>query len=196
MTDKINKTGQLHTKDSRQERWLCTSGVWKPNFRGKLLPKMSLIWLIHGHKWRVCFVLSQFVDDVEFWFPPGKKSLVQYRSASRIGLGFDANRKRVKVICLSQILSERSMNAIIVWAFGSFPLYICFQFDTRLLLSYTWQLRPFCQLCTNSFWPIIIIYNLFSQAAYFATCHRNFVHFATCKRCLLIGQLRHWYLIF
>ncbi|GJW79006.1 hypothetical protein Tco_0140688 [Tanacetum coccineum] len=37
-----------------------------------------------------------FVDDVEFWFPPGKKPLVQYRSASRIGLGFDANRKRVK----------------------------------------------------------------------------------------------------
>ncbi|XP_071736072.1 uncharacterized protein [Rutidosis leptorrhynchoides] len=37
-----------------------------------------------------------FVDDVEFWFPPGKKPLVQYRSASRIGLGFDANKKRVK----------------------------------------------------------------------------------------------------
>ncbi|GKB05828.1 putative reverse transcriptase domain-containing protein [Tanacetum coccineum] len=59
-----------------------------------------------------------FVDDVEFWFPPGKKPLVQYRSASCIGLGFDANKKRVKVICLSQLFSERSMNAIIVWAFG------------------------------------------------------------------------------
>nr|GEV67444.1 hypothetical protein [Tanacetum cinerariifolium] len=40
--------------------------------------------------------LLEFVDDVEFWFPPGKKPLVQYRSASRIGLGFDANKKRVK----------------------------------------------------------------------------------------------------
>nr|GEY63015.1 hypothetical protein [Tanacetum cinerariifolium] len=42
-----------------------------------------------------------FVDDVEFWFPPGKKPLVQYRSASRIGLGFDANRKRVKALRLA-----------------------------------------------------------------------------------------------
>ncbi|KAI3743800.1 hypothetical protein L1987_56867 [Smallanthus sonchifolius] len=41
-------------------------------------------------------LLEVFVDDVEFWFPPGKKPLVQYRSASRIGFGFDANRKRVK----------------------------------------------------------------------------------------------------
>ncbi|MFS7888984.1 hypothetical protein Hanom_Chr00s000003g01601421 [Helianthus anomalus] len=42
-----------------------------------------------------------FVDDVEFWFPPGKKPLVQYRSASRIGFGFDANRKRVKALRLA-----------------------------------------------------------------------------------------------
>ncbi|KAI3719233.1 hypothetical protein L6452_20128 [Arctium lappa] len=42
-----------------------------------------------------------FVDDVEFWFPPGKKPLVQYRSASRIGIGFDANRKRVKALRLA-----------------------------------------------------------------------------------------------
>lgn len=42
-----------------------------------------------------------FVDDVEFWFPPGKKPLVQYRSASRIGIGFDANRKRVKLLRLA-----------------------------------------------------------------------------------------------
>ncbi|KAL4585872.1 hypothetical protein LXL04_010499 [Taraxacum kok-saghyz] len=39
-----------------------------------------------------------FVDDVEFWFPPGKKPIVQYRSASRIGFGSDANKKRVKVL--------------------------------------------------------------------------------------------------
>nr|GEW74809.1 putative reverse transcriptase domain-containing protein [Tanacetum cinerariifolium] len=58
-----------------------------------------------------------FVDDIEFWFPPGKKPLVQYRSASCIGLGFDANKKRVKIICLSQLFSKRSMDAIIVWAF-------------------------------------------------------------------------------
>ncbi|XVF22706.1 hypothetical protein REPUB_Repub12eG0194100 [Reevesia pubescens] len=39
-----------------------------------------------------------FVDDVEFWFPPGKNSIVDYRSASRIGnFDFDANRKRIKV---------------------------------------------------------------------------------------------------
>ncbi|MBA0741296.1 hypothetical protein Gogos_014460 [Gossypium gossypioides] len=38
------------------------------------------------------------VDDEEFWFPPGKKSMVEYRSASRIGnFDFDANRKRIKV---------------------------------------------------------------------------------------------------
>uniref|UniRef100_A0A0E0KLT9 Uncharacterized protein n=1 Tax=Oryza punctata TaxID=4537 RepID=A0A0E0KLT9_ORYPU len=38
-----------------------------------------------------------FVDDVEFWFPPGNKSIVQYRSASRSGfIDFNANKKRVK----------------------------------------------------------------------------------------------------
>lgn len=38
------------------------------------------------------------MDDVEFWFPPGKKSIVEYRSASRIGnFDFDINRKRIKV---------------------------------------------------------------------------------------------------
>ncbi|KAL8542740.1 hypothetical protein ACS0TY_003571 [Phlomoides rotata] len=38
-----------------------------------------------------------FVDDVEFWFPPGKKWIVQYRSASRLGnFDFDVNRKRIK----------------------------------------------------------------------------------------------------
>ncbi|KAG5626901.1 hypothetical protein H5410_012119 [Solanum commersonii] len=41
------------------------------------------------------------VDDVEFWFPPGKKSIVQYRAASRMGnYDFDANRKRIKVLRL------------------------------------------------------------------------------------------------
>ncbi|XP_052479661.1 probable protein cornichon homolog 2 [Gossypium raimondii] len=40
------------------------------------------------------------VDDEEFWFPPGKKSMVEYRSASRIGnFDFDANRKRIKLMC-------------------------------------------------------------------------------------------------
>lgn len=38
-----------------------------------------------------------FVDDVEFWFPPGKKSIVEYRSASRLGsVDFNINRKRIK----------------------------------------------------------------------------------------------------
>ncbi|MCD7447193.1 hypothetical protein HAX54_026312 [Datura stramonium] len=41
------------------------------------------------------------VDDVEFWFPPGKKSIVQYRAASRLGnYDFDANRKRIKALRL------------------------------------------------------------------------------------------------
>ncbi|PIN24663.1 hypothetical protein CDL12_02603 [Handroanthus impetiginosus] len=40
-----------------------------------------------------------FVDDVEFWFPPGEKSIVQYRSASRLGhFDFDMNRKRIKAL--------------------------------------------------------------------------------------------------
>ncbi|XP_047252139.1 uncharacterized protein LOC107873179 isoform X2 [Capsicum annuum] len=39
------------------------------------------------------------VDDVEFWFPPGKKTIVQYRAASRLGnYDFDANRKRIKAL--------------------------------------------------------------------------------------------------
>ncbi|XP_022897155.1 uncharacterized protein LOC111410824 isoform X2 [Olea europaea var. sylvestris] len=46
-------------------------------------------------------LLEVFVDDVEFWFPPGKKSIVQYRSASRMGnFDFDINRKRIKVLRL------------------------------------------------------------------------------------------------
>ncbi|KAM7275955.1 hypothetical protein ACFE04_017821 [Oxalis oulophora] len=39
------------------------------------------------------------VDDVEFWFPPGKNATVEYRSASRVGnFDFDANRKRIKAL--------------------------------------------------------------------------------------------------
>lgn len=42
-----------------------------------------------------------FVDDVEFWFPSGKNSIVEYRSASRIGnFDFDVNRKRIKALRL------------------------------------------------------------------------------------------------
>ncbi|MBA0584076.1 hypothetical protein Gorai_014909 [Gossypium raimondii] len=41
----------------------------------------------------------KLVDDVEFWFPPGKDSIVEYRSASRIGnFDFDINRKRIKAL--------------------------------------------------------------------------------------------------
>lgn len=40
-----------------------------------------------------------FIDDVEFYFPGGKRDLVEYRSASRIGdSDFDINRKRIKAI--------------------------------------------------------------------------------------------------
>ncbi|XP_050237355.1 uncharacterized protein LOC126687047 [Mercurialis annua] len=39
------------------------------------------------------------VDDVEFWFPPGNNSIVEYRSASRLGnFDFDYNRKRIKTL--------------------------------------------------------------------------------------------------
>ncbi|RVW41185.1 uncharacterized protein LOC100245470 [Vitis vinifera] len=41
------------------------------------------------------------VDDVEFWFPPGKKPIVEYRSASRLGnFDFEVNRKRIKALRL------------------------------------------------------------------------------------------------
>ncbi|XP_047171432.1 uncharacterized protein LOC124839602 [Vigna umbellata] len=40
-----------------------------------------------------------FVDDVEFWFRPGKGYTVEYRSASRVGnFDFDLNRKRIKAL--------------------------------------------------------------------------------------------------
>eukprot|EP00879_Flechtneria_rotunda_P001011 GHRR01001147.1.p1 GENE.GHRR01001147.1~~GHRR01001147.1.p1 ORF type:complete len:246 (+),score=60.54 GHRR01001147.1:40-777(+) len=40
-----------------------------------------------------------FIDDVEFYFPPGKRSIVEYRSASRIGESDgNINRKRIKAI--------------------------------------------------------------------------------------------------
>lgn len=40
-----------------------------------------------------------FIDDVEFYFPPGDKSVVEYRSASRIGESDgNINRKRIKAI--------------------------------------------------------------------------------------------------
>ncbi|VFQ84004.1 unnamed protein product [Cuscuta campestris] len=44
-----------------------------------------------------------FVDDVEFWFPAGKKAIVQYRSASRVGCYdlFGVNRKRIKALRLA-----------------------------------------------------------------------------------------------
>lgn len=43
--------------------------------------------------------LLQFIDDVEFYFPPGDRSVVEYRSASRIGESDgNINRKRIKAI--------------------------------------------------------------------------------------------------
>ncbi|KAL4621661.1 hypothetical protein ACB092_06G245200 [Castanea dentata] len=41
------------------------------------------------------------VDDVEFWFPPGRNSIVEYRAASRLGnYDFDYNKKRIKALRL------------------------------------------------------------------------------------------------
>lgn len=70
-----------------------------------LIGRMQLMYgIISGgvsHR-RCCYV--QFIDDVEFWFPPGNRSLVEYRSASRSnGIDFSFNRKRIKV-CLELIL--------------------------------------------------------------------------------------------
>mmetsp|Transcript_9269 Transcript_9269/g.30611 ORF Transcript_9269/g.30611 Transcript_9269/m.30611 type:complete len:226 (+) Transcript_9269:20-697(+) len=43
--------------------------------------------------------LMGFVDDVEFWFPSKDKSIMEYRSASRLGESDgDINRKRIKAI--------------------------------------------------------------------------------------------------
>lgn len=43
-------------------------------------------------------MLEQLVDDVEFWFPQNKDSIVEYRSASRVGnFDFDVNKRRIKV---------------------------------------------------------------------------------------------------
>ncbi|QCD84062.1 uncharacterized protein LOC114176778 [Vigna unguiculata] len=43
--------------------------------------------------------ILRFVDDVEFWFRPGKGYTVEYRSASRVGnFDFDLNRKRIKAL--------------------------------------------------------------------------------------------------
>lgn len=43
--------------------------------------------------------ILQFIDDVEFYFPPGDRSIVEYRSASRIGESDgNINRKRIKAI--------------------------------------------------------------------------------------------------
>lgn len=61
---------------------------------------------------KTLFLLSQFVDDVEFWFPPGKKSIVEYRSASRVGnYDFDINRKRIKVSILSTLVLFLSLHS-------------------------------------------------------------------------------------
>lgn len=52
-----------------------------------------------------------FTDDVEFWFPTGARSLVEYRSASRLGESdFDINRKRIRSI--RQELEKRGWESI------------------------------------------------------------------------------------
>lgn len=51
------------------------------------------------------FVVNQIADDVEFWFPPGKKSTVEYRSASRIGNLQKKNQGKVVVNLLNLLPS-------------------------------------------------------------------------------------------
>lgn len=61
----------------------------------------SILRLLLGYKeptLTIFLVFKQFVDDVEFWFPQDKDSIVEYRSASRVGnFDFDVNRRRIKV---------------------------------------------------------------------------------------------------
>ncbi|OAE20233.1 hypothetical protein AXG93_3960s1240 [Marchantia polymorpha subsp. ruderalis] len=55
--------------------------------------------------------LLKFIDDVEFWFPPGGRSLVEYRSASRVGSqDFNINRKRIKA--LRQALEKKGWKSV------------------------------------------------------------------------------------
>ena len=62
-------------------------------------------------------VFIQFIDDVEFWFPPGNRSLVEYRSASRIGkTDFDINRKRIRVFIYLSL--TESIPIVLLTAFG------------------------------------------------------------------------------
>ncbi|GER31248.1 cornichon family protein [Striga asiatica] len=75
-------------------------------------------------------LLEVFVDDVEFWFPPSKKPLVQYRSASRLGnFDFDINKKRVKRLLVQKELgtakqrgeeNELEMADLFAWLFSFF----------------------------------------------------------------------------
>ena len=52
-----------------------------------------------------------FVDDVEFYFPPGPGSRVEYRSASRLGADdASANRKRIKA--LREALQKKGWRSI------------------------------------------------------------------------------------
>ncbi|KAE9617815.1 hypothetical protein Lalb_Chr03g0039551 [Lupinus albus] len=57
-------------------------------------------YLKHEYKY-VKYHIVGLVDDVEFWFRPGKDSIVEYRSASRFGdYDFEVNRKRIKALRL------------------------------------------------------------------------------------------------
>lgn len=47
-----------------------------------------------------------FIDDVEFFFPPGDRSVVEYRSASRIGES-DGNINRKRIKALRQALEKK-----------------------------------------------------------------------------------------
>ena len=54
--------------------------------------------------------MTGFIDDVEFYFPPGS-STVEYRSASRIGESDgDINRKRIKA--LRQALEKKGWQSV------------------------------------------------------------------------------------
>lgn len=148
-TDWINNTRQIYTKDSWKERRLYSCGVSKLNLGGMCnLHQRKLIMKKNNHFSNFfllfCVLFEQFVDDVEFWFPPNKGSTVEYRSASRLGnFDFDLNRKRIKVwLVLSSyhVLSLYLKKFLVCRKKLPFSLYQWIIFSSKLVTYFNWRL--------------------------------------------------------
>ncbi|KAG8098995.1 hypothetical protein GUJ93_ZPchr0013g37839 [Zizania palustris] len=85
------------TKDEAMEELVQVTQTKPDNFAPRIVEKTDDYVRVEYES-----PVFGFVDDVEFWFPPGNKSIVQYRSASRSGfIDFSANKKRVKTLRLA-----------------------------------------------------------------------------------------------